>query len=144
MISKEGLLYIVDDSMELRLAIADKLSLSEQTSWITTEGFDHGDDLCSLLSRAMKLPDLILMDTEMDTVDFFTGKVLKKHAAGYLVCKEIIKEYGNSIPIVGMSMDPDYRELWQSAGANQFICKTILSSFLKDGLLTYLEPRYLE
>lgn len=54
--------------------------------------------------------DAIVMDTQMN------------HSTGYEVCKEL-RTRDAQIVIIGMSMNPDYRDLWMESGANNFFSK---------------------
>ncbi len=135
--TKNPVVYIVDDTEIVRETVTDMIYMFIEGC--STQQFYHGDGLCGLIGGLKENPAAIIMDTEMSLWDPGKTKIIEKHLQGYHVCEAIRREYGNSIPIIGMSAKPGYKEAWINAGANQFIDKGNLVGFVRDELPKYLE-----
>ncbi len=102
---------LVDDSED------DRVLLEGSLRKIGLSQFEHAEDGVRALSLSERVPDLILMDTDMPYLE------------GPNACKEIRKrKYGNKIAIIGVSLAKEEKleevaKRWQESGADKFFNK---------------------
>ncbi|MFH1972451.1 MAG: response regulator [archaeon] len=114
-------IYIVDDEVLMRKVVkrlVDGLGYNTST-------FENATQL--LESLAKNIPDLVVMDTEMNGLK------------GYEACKRARQLYGNTFGIIGMSGKEEFQKDWIEAGADAFIGKPFSITEFRDTIKTTLE-----
>jgi CheY-like chemotaxis protein len=93
-------------------------SCLESVGYSQIRKVESGEEALEVLSSGYA-SDLIFMDTKMKGVD-----------SGPDFCRAIRKEeHGKNTGIIGMSSHPEYQELWEGAGADDFFDKHMFSDF---------------